>query len=179
IRYEIAEPSVLKRMLQRVYSDLPTTALNRTRSVDLRTAATLTTDDVVGLCDELLHAAILRQASDIHLDPDANAVHVRFRVDGILDTYRRLPASVQSGLLSRFKVLAGMDIAEKRAPQDGGFRHVFGKGQQTVDIRVATLPTRHGERMTLRLLALMTESLTLEKLGMSAHTLTLFEQTLA
>jgi general secretion pathway protein E len=178
IRYEIAEPAVLKRMLQRVYGDLPSTHQQRARSVDVRSNQVLTADDVVGLCDELLHAAILRQASDIHLDMEATSFHVRFRVDGVLDTYRRLPAAVQNGIISRFKVLASMDIAEKRAPQDGGFRHVFGKGHQTVDIRVATLPTRHGERMTLRLLALMTESLTLEKLGMSPRDLALFEQTL-
>jgi type IV pilus assembly protein PilB len=180
VKYEIAEPATLKRMLERVYGDLQNNPhlQQRSRSVDLRTAANLQSDDIVGLCEELLHAAILRQASDIHLDCEASGVHVRFRVDGLLDTYRRLPAAVQSGLLSRFKVLAGMDIAEKRAPQDGGFKHQFGRGKQAVDIRVATLPTRHGERMTLRLLALQTESLTLEKLGMAPRDLAIFEQTL-
>ena len=185
LKFEIAEPNALKRTLERVYGDLQNNPnlQQRSRSVDLRSvdvrsAANLNADDVVGLCDELLHAAVLRQASDIHLDPEAATFHVRFRVDGVLDTYRRLPANVQNGIVSRFKVLSGMDIAEKRAPQDGGFKHRFGRGQQGVDIRVATLPTKHGERMTLRLLALQTESLTLEKLGMAPRDLTIFERTL-
>ena len=135
------------------------------RSICARPRA-LQPDDVVALCDELMHAAILRQASDIHIDPEPDGVQVRFRVDGVLDTLSPLPAIVHNGIISRFKVLSGMDIAEKRAPQDGGFKHRFGRARQTIDIRVATLPTKYGERMTLRLLALQTESLTLERLGM-------------
>jgi type II secretory ATPase GspE/PulE/Tfp pilus assembly ATPase PilB-like protein len=87
-------------------------------------------------------------------------------VDGVLENYRRLPVALQNVIISRFKVLSGLDIAEKRAPQDGGFKHRYGRTGQTVDIRVATLPTKYGERMTLRLLALQTEQLTLERLGM-------------
>ena len=79
-------------------------------------------------------------------------------------------------MISRFKVLGGMDIAEKRAPQDGHFTHRFGPSGQALDIRLATLPTRHGERMTVRLLALQTESLTLERLGMSPADLAAFSE---
>ena len=91
-------------------------------------------------------------------------MHVRFRVDGVLDTFRRWPAIVHNGIISRFR-RRPTGIA-KRAPQDGPFKHRFGRAQQAIDVRVATLPTKHGERMTLRLLALQTESLTLERLGM-------------
>src|SRR5262249_22767973 len=93
--------------------------------------------------------------------------------DGQLLTYRQLPMACHSVLISRYKVLAGMDIAEKRAPQDGAFCHAYGAGAQrrSVDIRVATLPTRFGERISLRLLALSAESLTLENLGMSGNDL--------
>ncbi|MEI6234542.1 MAG: GspE/PulE family protein [Planctomycetota bacterium] len=126
-------------------------------------------DDAVALSEEILHAAIIRQASDIHIEPGRERVTIRLRVDGQLEEYQTLSSSSESGLVSRLKVRAGMDIAEKRAPQDGGFTHrISGSGEalRGVDIRVATLPTRYGERMTLRLLGLQTGALTLEKLGM-------------
>jgi type IV pilus assembly protein PilB len=179
VRAEPAEPDSLKRALDRVYSDLQSKGSNgmaKPRSVDLRSAAELQPDDCITLCDELLHAAVLRQASDIHIDPEQDGVQVRFRVDGNLERYHRLPPAAQSGVLSRFKVLSGMDIAEKRAPQDGGFKHRYGRSGQTLDIRVATLPTKHGERMTLRLLALQTEALTLERLGMREQDLLTFNR---
>jgi general secretion pathway protein E len=130
----------------------------------------------VALCDELLYAAMVREASDIHIDPGESSVLVRFRVDGVLEPYRQLPTPALIGVISRFKVLGGMDIAEKRSPQDGRFTHRLGPTSQKVDIRVATLPTKHGERMTLRLLALQTESLTIERLGMSPRDLVHFER---
>ncbi|HZZ71265.1 MAG TPA: GspE/PulE family protein [Pirellulales bacterium] len=168
-----AEPLSLKRSLGRIFGDLKSAAAGaaiargRTSETDLK--------DATGLCDELLHAAVVREASDVHIDPHEDGVQIRFRVDGQLEKYRKLSSVLHNGLVSRFKVLAGMDIAEKRAPQDGQFRHRYGPTNQTVDIRVATLPTAHGERMTLRLLALQTESLTLERLGMLAGDLAQFE----
>jgi len=174
---EPAEPESLKRALDRVFGDTATAngAPARPRSVDLRSLAEILPDDVTGLCDDILHAAILRQASDIHVDPEQDGVQIRFRVDGVLERYGKLPMSVNSGLISRFKVLCGMDIAEKRAPQDGAFKHRFGRSGQMIDIRVATLPIKYGERMTLRLLALQTEGLTLERLGMCQRDLQTFQ----
>jgi general secretion pathway protein E len=180
VRAESAEPESLKRALDRVYADLqPGGALvgaPKSRSVDVRSGAALQPDDTVALSDEMLHAAILRQASDIHIDPDQEGLQIRFRVDGVLENYRRLPVALQNVIVSRFKVLSGLDIAEKRAPQDGGFKHRYGRTGQTVDIRVATLPTKYGERMTLRLLALQTEMLTLERLGMREDDLRTFHR---
>lgn len=143
---------------------------------EFRQGSELDPNDAVALCDELLFAALVREASDIHIDPCPENVMVRLRVDGELEKYRTLPSTVLNGLISRFKVLSGMDIAEKRAPQDGGFTHRFGAAAMKIDIRVATLPTKHGERMTLRLLATQTETLTIERLGMMAHDQTIFEQ---
>ncbi|MFO0802206.1 MAG: GspE/PulE family protein [Gemmataceae bacterium] len=180
VRPEHAESASLLRALDRVYGDSPGSldSRGRPRSVDLKNATELQLQDVVAIGDELLHAAVLRQASDIHLDPEPGALHVRFRVDGVLETYRKLPLNAAVTLISRFKVLAGLDIAEKRSPQDGGFKHRYGRTGQGLDIRVATLPTKHGERVTLRLLALQTEGLTLERLGMNAHDLAEFERAL-
>ncbi|MFN4259448.1 MAG: GspE/PulE family protein [Gemmataceae bacterium] len=184
VRAEKAEPNSLKRALNRVYGSPQLAALTgsgqpRVRSVDVRGAEEPDAEAAVRLGDELLLAAILRQASDIHIDPHADGVLVRFRADGVLEPYRKFPAAVHAGLISRLKVLCNMDIAEKRAPQDGGFKYTYGSGGQSVDIRVATLPTKHGERMTLRLLALQTESLPLEALGMSQRDLVQFEQAIA
>ena len=127
---------------------------------------TLATQDSVGAGDDLLQAAYLRQASDVHIDPGSQGLLVRFRVDGQLEPYAELPLAMHSELVSRFKVMAGMDIAEKRAPQDGRFTYQVPDQNRQVDIRAATLPTKYGERMNLRLLALETQALTLDRLGL-------------
>ena len=176
LRPERADPESLRRALCRIFGDGkgPVVNIVPTRGrIDPR-AAEADGKDATGVCDEILQAAVVRQASDVHIDPYEDGVQIRFRVDGQLERYRKLPVSVQNGMVSRFKVLAEMDIAEKRAPQDGRFTHRSASTGQSVDIRVATLPTKHGERMTLRLLALETQSLTLERLGMSPRDLACF-----
>ena len=80
-------------------------------------AAALT--DSVQLVDRVLRAGLLLHASDVHFDPAADSVRVRFRIDGMLEEVLRIPAAMQSAVTSRLKVLAGLDIAERRAPQDG------------------------------------------------------------
>jgi type II secretory ATPase GspE/PulE/Tfp pilus assembly ATPase PilB-like protein len=182
ITAERAEPESLRRALTRIFGDgkspLPGAMQPRSRAAEAK-AAEADSKDSTNLCEELLHAAIVRQASDVHIDPYEDGVQIRFRVDGQLEKYRKMPMTVHNGLVSRFKVLGGMDIAEKRAPQDGRFNHRFASTGQSLDIRVATLPTKYGERMTLRLLALQTESLTLERLGMCPRDLTCFEEAIA
>ena len=90
-----------------------------------------------------MHAAIVRQASDIHIDPGGKASAgpaPRGRSAGAVPHAARAPRI--NGVISRFKVLGGMDIAEKRAPQDGHFTHRFGPTGQAIDVRLATLPTK-------------------------------------
>ena len=123
--------------------------------------------DIVGLCDEFLEAAFERGASDLHIDAEEKIVLVQLRVDGELETLRKLPKSLHGPVLGRLKILADMDIAEHRVPQDGRFVYLLGPKKRRVSIRAACLPTTHGERMTLRLLAVETEELTLNRLGMS------------
>lgn len=176
-----AEPASLDRALDRIFGGPAAQKAGvpmRAGKIDSKKVTEPDSDDAVGLCEELLYAAMIRQASDIHLDPDRDHVLVRFRVDGLLETYCQWPKAAHLGAISRFKVLAGMDIAEKRAPQDGRFSHPFGAGR-SVDVRVASLPTRHGERMTLRLLATQASLSTLEGLGLSERDRGLFEQALA
>lgn len=132
--------------------------------------------DIVSLCDELLEISFRRGASDLHIDPEKSVVLVQLRVDGILEPLRKLPKSVLGPLIGRLKVLSGMDIAERRLPQDGRFVAELGPNKRKIHIRSACLPTTHGERITLRLLALETEQLTLNKLGMSESAMKTFAQ---
>jgi type IV pilus assembly protein PilB len=161
------EEEPLRRALARVYGD------GRSRAGATSAGDTTVTDDAVALADELMRAAILRQASDIHIDPERGDTRVRLRVDGVLEDYRRVPAGGYPALCSRIKVLSGMDIAERRSPQDGAFTYRFGSSEhlQAVDVRVASLPTKYGERLTLRLLGLQKKMLTLEELGMETEDL--------
>lgn len=123
--------------------------------------------NIVALCDEILETAFARNASDIHVDPEENIVLVQLRIDGQLETLRKLPKSIHGALIGRYKVLSRMDIAERRMAQDGRFAQKLGPDERRIHLRTATLPTTHGERMTLRLLATETEQLTLNRLGMS------------
>jgi general secretion pathway protein E len=136
-------------------------------------------DNTIAVCDELLQAAILRGASDIHLVPNASSLSVQLRVDGMLEVYRELPLSLQPLVVSRLKVLAGMDIAEKRAAQDGRITSKSSDCRNAVDIRVATLPTRYGERMTLRLLSSRSSTSSLQSLGMRSNDLAKFSSATA
>lgn len=173
------EAGALQRALSRVYGD--GRGRNATTAAVRGDTADAAPDDVIALGEELLRAAVMRQASDIHIDPSRDDVRVRLRVDGVLEEYRRLPASVHAALCSRIKVMSGMDIAERRAPQDGAFTYQFGAmvKAHAIDVRVASLPTKYGERLTLRLLASQDQLLTLEKLGMNTRDLVTVEHMLA
>ena len=135
----------------------------------LARAETLT--DSVRLVDVILRAGLLLHASDVHFDPAADSVRVRFRIDGVLEEVLRIPAALQSAVTSRLKVLASLDIAARRAPQDGGFSwRMAGAGAfgaPPLDVRMATLPVRHGERVTLRLLETGGTRLGIGELGMN------------
>ncbi len=130
-------------------------------------------DDAVQACEEILQAAVLRDASDIHIDPVSQRVRVRLRVDGQLEDYRDFSSKLHPLITSRVKVLADMDISERRSPQDGRFSWTSSR-DQSIDIRVATLPTRFGESLTLRLLKNNMDDLTLARLGMDAADLEQF-----
>lgn len=134
---------------------------------DAKVRAPAEPPDIVGLCDEVMEVAYQRSASDLHIDPEEKIILVQIRVDGVLETIRKLPKSLHGPVLGRFKVLSNMDIAERRMAQDGRFVYALGPKKRKVIFRAACLPTTHGERLTLRLLAVETEELTLDRLGMS------------
>lgn len=122
-------------------------------------------DDTVATVDGLMRSALVRHASDIHFNPSPTGLNVRFRVDGELEDVQKLSTSLQPAVISRLKVLGALDIAERRAPQDGGF--TWRTRETAVDVRIATLPVRYGERVTLRLLDTTGEKLGLGALGLN------------
>lgn len=129
----------------------------------LDTASDEYSQPVVRLVNALLSDAVKRGASDIHFEPEEGFLRFRYRIDGVLKQIRSLHKSYWSAIAVRVKVMAGMDIAEVRAPQDGRISLTF-SGRQ-VDFRVSTLPTIHGENIVLRVLDRAKGIVSLEQLG--------------
>ncbi len=119
---------------------------------------------VVRYLDRLLAHAHRVGASDLHVEPYEQLLRVRMRVDGQLRTVEAPPLALKDRLASRIKVLAGLDISERRLPQDGRLRHKLGE-QQVLDLRVSTLPTLFGEKLVVRLLDAGPQHLDLDALG--------------
>jgi type IV pilus assembly protein PilB len=128
---------------------------------------------VVRLVNQLIREAVKDRASDIHFEPMAKDVVVRYRVDGVLHEVMRIPRSARAEITSRIKIMADMNIAERRRPQDGRIRAVV-EGRD-VDFRVASLPTPHGESIVIRVLNQDLTPLDLEDLGMGADHLAVME----
>lgn len=126
---------------------------------------------IIRLLNALLSEAIKEGASDVHIETFEERISIRFRVDGILRTVLEPPRVLAPLIVSRIKVMAKLDIAEKRLPQDG--RITLRMGAHTVDVRVSTMPTNHGERAVLRLLDKQNARLDLAELGMEPSTLAL------
>ncbi len=136
------------------------------QAVDLMEA---TTDaPVVKLVNSLLVEAIKRRASDIHIEPYRETLKVRYRVDGLLYDVHTPPRRLAAAISSRIKVMADLDIAERRLPQDGRFQ--IKVADQEIDVRVSVIPTAFGERTVMRLLNKNISLLTLEELGLGAET---------
>lgn len=126
---------------------------------------------IIRLLNALLSEAIKEEASDVHIETFEDRITIRFRVDGILREVLEPPRILAPLIVSRIKVMARLDIAEKRLPQDG--RITLRIGGRAVDVRVSTMPTNHGERAVLRLLDKQSAKLDLADLGMEPHTLEL------
>ncbi|EIJ43345.1 type II secretory pathway, ATPase PulE/Tfp pilus assembly pathway, ATPase PilB [Beggiatoa alba B18LD] len=124
---------------------------------------------VIRMVNHLMERALDLNASDIHFEPEEKYLMVRCRVDGVMVNIERLPANVQAAVSSRVKLMARLDIGEKRLPQDGRIQYQM--GERTLDMRVSTLPGVHGESIVLRLLDRSDISVSLDKLGMPADIL--------
>jgi type IV pilus assembly protein PilB len=127
------------------------------------------TAPVIKIVDEILAQAAQEGASDVHIEPGAENLTIRFRVDGILQTVRELSATAHPAVVSRVKIMAELDIAERQKPQDG--RIELTVGSKELDLRVSTLPTVFGEKVVLRLLNRQSVQVDLDVLGFSAASL--------
>ena len=128
---------------------------------------------VINLVNLAILTAIRDEASDIHVEPDRNASRIRYRVDGVLQELMTPPAGLHAAIVSRIKVIAKMDIAEKRLPQEGRVQ-VVAEGR-TVDLRISTIPTIAGEKVVMRILDRARLNVTLEQLGLDGDPLEQFQ----
>lgn len=189
VRFEALPQDVFERRLSEVYSaeGLSTDDIGGEGEEDLsalaeglpKTADLLDSEDdapVIRLINALIAEAVKTKASDIHIEPYEKEVSVRLRIDGVLREVLNLPAKMTPVLTSRVKVMARLDIAEKRVPQDG--RISLAMGGKTVDVRISTLPSRFGERVVMRLLDKENANLDLDTLGMDGAMLARFKELL-
>ena len=152
--------SSLDEVIQDIESEKPekeeTTSAEKLKQLSAETP-------VVKLVNLVLSQAIMERASDIHIEPEEKTLQVRYRVDGILHESLTPPKHLQAAIISRVKILANLDIAESRIPQDGRFQILI-NGRE-IDFRVSTLPTVYGENIVLRILDKSSLMLNLEDLG--------------
>lgn len=129
---------------------------------------------IIGLVDTMITQAIKERASDIHIEPDEEKLRIRYRVDGILRETMVSPKRLQASITSRIKIMASMDIATKRTPQDGRFKIRLGK--KDIDVRVSCMPTVYGEKVVMRLLDQTSILINMEELGFNKECLHQFEE---
>lgn len=122
---------------------------------------------IIKLVDLVIAQAVHDRASDIHIEPEQEIMRIRFRIDGILHEIPSPPKEWEAAIISRIKVLSGMDIAESRVPQDGHFQVKV--NERIIDFRVSTVPTIYGENLVMRLLDTASVMIGLEKLGFSSY----------
>jgi type IV pilus assembly protein PilB len=170
----VAARSELRKLIDRIKreeSDLADIAssLKPDETNDMSTTSTDGADaPIVRYVNSLIEQAIQNRASDLHLEPTESDLRVRFRIDGVLHEVDRVPTGVQSPLISRLKIMASVDITEKRVPQNG--RITVRLDHHKVDLRLATLPTVWGEKVVLRVLDTGGIDLELKKLGFFEET---------
>ncbi len=135
---------------------------------------------VIHAVDQMIIDAVRMGASDIHIEPYPTQLKIRFRVDGVLEDQPQPPAYLQSAITSRIKIMAGMDVAERRRPQDGKISRQIGSvGNRQIDLRVSTVPTvatLHGESVVLRILDRQSIEFGLAELGLTEDNLALFHR---
>lgn len=145
---------------------------------DLSPGEVTVDESAIQAVDALIADAAGMKASDIHIEPTAELVRVRCRIDGVLHELREFPLALHAGVVSRLKIMSGMDISERRLPQDGRVSFESSSGQR-LDLRLASIPSLHGESIAIRLLEVSPVIPTLDDLGMDGPGRTRFEEALA
>ena len=188
VRAAIAAPASIERALERHYehnvsygdvlTELGTQEMEVVRTeedIDLAQLEKATEEaPVVKLVNALLADAVKRRASDIHIEPYEKVLRVRFRIDGVLYEIMQPPVKLKNAMISRIKVMASLDIAERRLPQDGRIKIKIARGRE-IDLRVSTLPTLFGEKVVLRILDQGGMNLDIGGLGFEPEALRRFE----
>ena len=154
-----------RAVLEEVDADLGTS--DEEEAADLEADDGISDAPLVRLVNSVIFQAAEDGASDIHFEPQEDSLVVRFRVDGVLQEMQRIPKRMAPGVTTRLKVLAKLDIAERRKPQDGRISLNAAAAGRMLDVRVATLPTVEGEKVVMRLLDKSRRAPTLEELGLS------------
>ncbi len=176
VEFELARRGTLERMIRRGYldSETPDSAPAEAPSDEKELRRLAGETGIVKLVNELFTQALELGASDIHIEPEENELLIRFRIDGILNDYLKLPVSDYPAIASRIKLIGGLNIAERRLPQDG--RTNFQLGGRELDIRISTLPIMNGESIVMRLLNKDSARFDLRELGMGESMLPHFEE---
>ncbi|MFQ5586410.1 MAG: ATPase, T2SS/T4P/T4SS family [Thermodesulfobacteriota bacterium] len=125
------------------------------------------TPPIIKMVDSIIINSVEKKASDIHIEPHKKIVKLRMRIDGLMMDITQIPKWVQASIVSRIKIMAEMDIAERRLPQDGRIKIIL--DNKELDLRVSTLPTQYGEKVVMRLLDPQASILTLDEIGLFAH----------
>ncbi|MEO6871680.1 MAG: ATPase, T2SS/T4P/T4SS family [Chthoniobacterales bacterium] len=165
---------VLKQVSEEAANDVEVQQQKR-EEIDLDQLASDTEDaPVIKIVNLILAQAIKEKASDIHIEPFQRTVKLRYRIDGELVPAESPPKGLQLAITSRIKILAGLNIAERRIPQDGRFRiRVMGKD---IDLRISILPTQHGEKVVIRILDKTALAGSIESMGMDEETVAKFRK---
>lgn len=149
--------------------------LKETKEVDIKALEGIVEEPVViKIVNLIIMKAVREGASDIHIEPEEEVLKTRFRVDGMLHEVSSPPKHLQSAIISRIKIMANLDIAERRVPQDGRF-NIKMEGKE-IDVRVSCMPTIYGENVVLRLLDVSTALLALKQLGFSKKVLEKYQK---
>ncbi len=171
----VASPEAIQKMIAKCYKNRSGSMILSDRDKPARHIKRMMGEQsVIKLVNDVILDAISGGISDIHFEPFEKEMEIRFRQDGILQVYRRVHSKFIPEVISRIKVMANIDIAEKRRPQDG--RIHFEMDGEGVDIRVSTLPTEYGQKIVLRILDKSAVSLDLEQLGFAEQWLQVFSQ---
>ncbi|MBQ4106676.1 MAG: Flp pilus assembly complex ATPase component TadA [Lentisphaeria bacterium] len=177
VKFQLMRRNFIDRQISRLYFDEKESAGGEELSDESELRRLAGETGIVRLVNELLLQAVEQRASDIHIEPEESELVIRFRVDGVLNDHMRLPFSDYPAIASRIKLVGGLNIAERRLPQDG--RTNFQLGDYELDIRISTIPVMRGESIVLRLLARDSMRFDLRELGMDDQLRSRFEQLIA
>jgi type IV pilus assembly protein PilB len=175
--YEKSSEAQLEQVMSELQEDVEYAADGEEQASALDLEKASEDAPVVKLCNHILLSAIGQKASDIHIEPYEKSYRVRFRVDGVLREQMQPPIKLKNALSSRLKIMAHLDIAERRLPQDGRIKLKIGGGKE-MDFRVSVLPTLFGEKIVMRLLDKGNLQLDMTKLGFEPEQLTIFKKAL-